>query len=351
MKNSYKQLFFLLFIPLFSFGFKIEDDNITKVKTINKSFTVDLDAVLQTNNSYGNINVYLWDENKISIQVTIKVSGKNENKVTDKLNSIDVAFSSSSSKVSAATTFDSNGKSGNNINLEINYIIKIPKNGNVNLVNKYGDIAIEKLNGTSNIICQYGNVNLGNFTNKANNLSLSYSGNSSINTIEKLNLNSQYSDVEFQTVDQISITGNYNTFNFQNVGALAIASNYTKIYSKSVQKFTCEGNYLTLKLGEIGSAIALDSNYSDISFAATSKTKSISLSANYSNTKIMCPSDWAFDINIDLKYGNFKEDLGLKYSEKSEKNTSKSYSGYNISQGKSTITIKANYGNVQLLNK
>jgi len=349
MKNSYK-LLILLLIPLFSFGITIEDEAYTKEKSISKSYNVDSDVLLQTSNSYGNINVYLWDENKISIQVNIKVSGNNENKVIEKLNSIDIAFSASSSKVSATTTFDnSNWKNGSNMNYEINYIIKIPKNGNVGLINKYGNITIDKLNGTSNISCQYGNVSLGNFTNNSNNISLSYSGDSSIGSIDKLNLSSQYSQIDFQNVNQIAIDGNYNGFNFQNIGTLTMSSNYTKINSKSIQKFICNGNYLNLKLGEIGSTANLNSNYSDINLTASSKTKDITINGNYSNSKIICPSDFAFDIDVDIKYGGFKDQIGLKYTEKTEKNTSKKYSAYHISQGKASVTVNTNYGSVQLL--
>lgn len=351
MKNSYKLL--ILLLPLLSFGYNFKnEDAYTKEKNISKSFTVDADALLQTSNSYGNINVYLWDENKISIQVNIKVSGKNENAVTEKLNAIDVLFSASDSSVSATTTFEKNNFSnGNNMSYEINYIIKIPKNGNINLINKYGDISVEKLNGSSNISCKYGNVNLGNFSSKSNNISLSYSGNSSINTIDKLNLNCQYSEVDFQNVNQIAIDGNYNVFNFQNVGSLLLDSNYTKVYSKSIQKLGCDGNYLTLKLGEIDANATINSNYSDINLTATSKTKSININGNYSNSKITCSSDLGFAIDVELKYGSFKEDLGIKYSEKSEKNNSKTYLGNHAGQGKASITVKTNYGTVQLLNK
>lgn len=350
MKTIFK-LTLLLLIPLFSFA-NNEDEAISKEKSITKSFNVDANALLQTSNSYGNINVYLWDENKISIQVTIKVSGNNESNVIEKLNSIDVAFDASSSKVTAATTFEnSNWKNGNNMNYEINYVIKIPKNGNIALVNKYGNITIDKLNGTSSITCQYGNINFGSFTNKTNNITLSYSKDSSIGSIEKLNLNSQYSQVEFQNVDYINIDGNYNTLNFQNVGTLNLSSNYTKINSKTIKKISVEGNYLTLKLGEIVNSLTLSSNYSDLQLSASSKTDAVKIIGNYTNSKITCTQDYAFDFDVSLKYGSFKSELDLKYSEKSEKNNSKFYSGYHNSQGKSKISVTTNYGSVQFLNK
>ena len=348
MKTSYK-LLILLLIPLITFGIN-KEEAVSKEKNINKSFNVESDALLQTSNSYGNINVYLWDENKISIQVTIKVSGNNEKKVIEKLNSIDVTFDASTSKVSAATTFEnSNWKNGNNMNYEINYTIKIPKNGNVALVNKYGNITIEKLNGTSNITCKYGNLNLGDLKNKSNNITLSYSSDSAIGSIDKLNINSQYSQVEIQNVNQINSDGNYNDFTFQNVGLLVINSNYTKINSKSIQKFNCEGNYLTLKLGDIGPSIDINSNYSSITFNATSKTKNISINANYTNSKIVFPSDYSFDFDINLKFGEFKNQLELKYFEKSKKNNSKSFNGYHVSQGKAKINVATNFGSVQFI--
>ena len=145
--KSVSKLVLILMFPLFSFGNNYDEDAFTKEKNISKSFNVTSDAMLQTSNSYGNINVYLWDENKISIQVNIKVSGNNEDKVNEKLNSIDIAFDASDSKVSAATIFgNSNWKNGTNLNFEINYTIKIPRNGNIALANKYGNIGIEKLN-------------------------------------------------------------------------------------------------------------------------------------------------------------------------------------------------------------
>lgn len=350
MKIIFK-LTFLLLIPFISFA-TIENDAVSKEKIINKSFNVDSNALLQTSNSYGNINVYLWDENKISIQVTIKVSGNNESKVIEKLNSIDIDFDSSSSKVSAVTTFEnSNWKNGNNMNYEINYIIKIPKNGNIALVNKYGNISVEKLNGNSTISCQYGNINLGNFTNKSNNIVLSYSNDSTIGTLEKLNLNSQYSKVEFQNIENINIDGNYNTLNFENVGTMNLSSNYTKINSKSFKNASINGNYLNLKLGEIVSSLNVNSNYSDVQLAASTKTDTIKIVGNYTNSKITCSQEYAFDFDISLKYGGFKSELDLKYSEKIEKNNTKSYLGYHINQGKSKLSVTTNYGSVQFLNK
>ena len=104
---------------------------------------------------------------------------------------------------------------GGNLSYEINYIVKLPMNGSVDIINKYGNIAIDKLIGSSNITCHYGSINLGDFNNKSNTINIAYSNKSSIHFIDKVNLKSQYSDINIQKVNQIEINGNYNDFGFQ----------------------------------------------------------------------------------------------------------------------------------------
>lgn len=350
MKNIHKILILIICIP--KLGFAIDEKfAYNKEKTMSKSFDVNNDAETNITNSYGNINVYLWDENKVSIQVNIKVSGNNEKKIAERLNAIEIDFQSSQNRVIATTDLNGNSwKGNNNVSYEINYIIKIPKNGSVKLNNKYGNISVDKLNGSAAIDCHYGSLFLGQLNNKNNSINLSYSQNSTIDFVDKVNLKSQYSDINFQKVNQINIDGNYNSFNFQTVGNFTMSSNYTRIKASSIQKAVIDGNYLTLKLGEIGNTTTINSNYSDIQLIASNKTDAISIDGNYTNTKITCHDDYAFSFEARINYGSLKDNLGLKYSEKSEKNTSKSYSGYHISQGKSSISISSNYGSIQLLN-
>ena len=111
----------------------------------------------------------------------------------------------------------------------------------------------------------------------------------------------------------------------------------------------CDGDYLTLNLGEIGQA-DINSNYSTINMYANSKTKNISVDANYSKTNIVCDNDYNFEFEIGVNYGSLNTNLDLNYSEKSEKNTSKYYVGTRNGKSKSKIKANSNYGSVSLLN-
>ena len=341
---------FALFFPVLSFCIGAEGDFI-KEKAINKTYTTSSTAKIKVDNSYGNINVYLWNEDKIAIQITIKVSGNNESKVEKRLTEINVNFSANQNIVSAETEID--GTSWNNngsLSYEINYIIKIPKNGAIDLTNKYGNINVEQLNGNSNIDLQYGNLNLGRFESKSNTFDLSYCNNSKIEFIDQLNLSSNYCDIAIDKNYAANLNGNYNTYKFQHVGNINLDGNYTKLKSTTIQNLNCDGNYLTLTLGDV-TTTKINTNYSAIDLNGTIKTKSISIDCNYSKTKINCNADFGFDFDISTNYGSLKENLNVKYSEKSEKNTSKNYKGSSLATGNAKINIESNYGNVNLLEK
>ena len=64
----------------------------TKEKKIKKEFKVSADSNLKLNNSYGNVDITTWDENRVVIEVIIKTNGNDEDKVEKRLEEINVAF-------------------------------------------------------------------------------------------------------------------------------------------------------------------------------------------------------------------------------------------------------------------
>lgn len=347
-----KIVFKLILLLLPTLGYcKGNEGDFIKEKTISKTYLTNSNSKIKVDNSYGNINVYLWNEDKIAIQVTIKVSGTNENKVEKRLADIDVDFTATAGIVNAETEIaGTSWNNSGNLSYEINYIIKIPKNGTIDLTNKYGNIAVEQLYGSATIDLQYGNLNLGRFENKVNNFDLSYCNNSKIEFIDQFTLSSNYCDIAIEKSYGANLSGNYNTFRFQHIGNVNFDGNYTKIKSFTIQNLNCNGNYLTLNMGDV-TATKISSNYSSIEMNGTNKTKNITIECNYSKIKINCSSDFGFDFEINTNYGSLNENLNLRYTEKSEKTTSKMYKGNAGGAGISKIKVASNYGSVTLLQK
>jgi hypothetical protein len=136
MNNLFKILIIIFLIPFLAKGTN-EKGKYTKSKTIKEEFNVNYDATLHVKNKYGNLDIISWDENRITMDIKITTNGNDEEKVNQRLEDITVAFDASSSKVSATTIIAKTSKSWNlwgkknNINIQIDYIIKVPVTNNV----------------------------------------------------------------------------------------------------------------------------------------------------------------------------------------------------------------------------
>ncbi|WP_136666777.1 hypothetical protein [Flavobacterium sp. H122] len=356
MKTLYKFIFVLILLPFYSkAGVNNEKFPHSKEKTISKTYIVNPDATTQISNSYGAISVQLWDENKISITAKITVSGKKESTVNEKIDDISVDFTDTTvSLISAKTIFPSNKSWGldwnkSDVSYEVNYVVLIPKRGNVVLYNNYGNILISKLNGSSIIKCNYGNVIAGDLTGN-NNFTLNYSDNSKINYVNKLSCNANYSELATAKGESISTSGNYNKFHLSNIDKVHSTGSYNDYNFKNIGNFNCSGNYVNMNFSNVETS-ALSINYAQLNFTADTNFKNTSITANYSSIKINVPAALSFDFDIRCMYGSLKTDLDLDYSSKSAKNNINQYKGARNSSGKSKFGIITNYGSVQIQGK
>ena len=82
MKTLFYKITLLLLFPIAVIANNGElKGKYTKEKTLNKEFSVSPNAMLKISNDYGNLDVTSWDQNRIVMQISIKVSGNNEEKV------------------------------------------------------------------------------------------------------------------------------------------------------------------------------------------------------------------------------------------------------------------------------
>lgn len=322
----------------------------TKEKTQQKTVAVNADATLSVKNKYGNLMITTWDEDKISIEVVITVSGDSEKWVDQKLASISVDFSGSNSLYAAETFINSNDSYGKNTSMEINYTIKIPKNGSVKLDNKYGNIVLRDLIGKADITCKYGRITLGNLKNSSNSIKIDYCPDSTIESINKADIQAKYSGLSIQNYNVLNLNSSYTDLNFPNGKNLTYQSNYGKINLGKVENVDGKGNYLTIKINEVLQNLKIATNYSNLTIAAISdKAKDIVIDAGYTNIKINHPSSYYFDFTITTKYGTFKSNADLTYSSKIQTQNTNSYKGFYKKSGVNQLAISSHYGNINLI--
>ncbi|QAA80584.1 hypothetical protein EI546_02045 [Aequorivita sp. H23M31] len=354
MKPIFKLLLMLLLPALAFAGPEKFTGKYTKEKTIKKEYTVNADAELKIENSYGNIDIVSWNENRISIEISIKTNGDNENDTEKRLNEISVDFSGNSSLVTAKTIISSNkgwnffGSKSNNVSMEINYIIKMPITNSVNLNNSYGAITINELKGNAKIKCEYGQLIIGDLRGGNNSLSFDYTNKSSIGYIKTGVIKANYSGFILRKADDIKLNGNYNNIEILDVKKLSYNCDYGKITIDKIQDLIGKGNYLTSKIGAVTGSAIMNSNYGNISIEKLSSSmKSLSVTSGYTQLKIGFERNLDFNFSINTSYANFKGENLVNVTNSSKDGTNKMYSGYHGSPSSSNvININSNYGNV-----
>jgi len=329
----------------------------TKDKKIHKEFSVSATATLKVDNSYGNIDVVTWNENRIVIDVHLITNGNNEDKVKDRLDKLDVEFTANNTMVSAITKFgDRKNSSWNfwgsnnnsNVKIEVNYTIKMPMSNNVELSNDYGTINLNKLDGVAKINCDYGQINIGQLNAANNLLSFDYTKNSTIGFMKSGKISSDYSSFTLEKTEKLELSADYTNSEIWEVDDLSYNNDYGKITVRNVGKLMGRGDYIPLHVEKVSGSLNVNTDYGSVTVEKLlPSVKSVEINSDYAGIKIGYDANMSFDFEIDLSYASFKGEDDLEIMHSNKDNFNKSYSGYHKSKASgNTIKINSQYGGV-----
>lgn len=357
----HKALFVLLLLPVMVMASDCGHDDhkekgkYTKEKKIKKEYTVNSNALLKINNSYGHLNVTSWNENRIVIEVQVKTNGNDEEKVQRKLDEIDVDFDATASMVSAKTIFNRERSSSwwnwgknNNVNMQINYTVKVPVTNSVDLNNDYGSINLDKIEGVARISCDYGKIIIGELLADNNYLNFDYTSNSTIEYMKSGKINADYSGFTLVKGESVQLNADYTQSTFENIGNVEYNCDYGSLKAENVKNFQGTGDYLTVRLGKVNGSVGIRSDYGSIKIAEMTKNAgNLEIRSDYTGIKIGFDSAYNFDFEISLEYAGLRGDDDFEYNKKVTKSSDKYYQGFYGQEGSGNrIYINSEYGSV-----
>lgn len=353
----YKILLVLFLMPLATFATEDKDKH-TKNKVINKVYSVNKNATLNVSNKYGNINIVTGNFNQIEINVTITTNGDNEERVAERLKQITIEFDGNSDNVSAKTKIGKNSSSWNswgrknNVNMEINYTIKMPISNHVHLTNDYGNISLDKLEGTSTINCDYGKIIIGELLNSNNSINIDYTNKSTIDFMKDGEINADYSTLHVERGGRIKLNADYSHISFGMVVVLDFNCDYGDIKINKCGNITGNSDYMNTTVEKLSGSAILNADYGVIKINALSKNfKKINIQTSYTQIKLGISPQNSFNVTATLGYGNFKYGDNFTFNKEITKTSSKYYEGYyNAPNSNSTISLKTSYGNITFTN-
>ncbi len=325
----------------------------TKEKTIRKEFNVNSDALLKINNSYGNLVLNSWNEDRIVIEVHITVNGNNESRVDKRLEEITVDFEASADQVSAKTIFNKGSGwnwSGKNVNMQINYNVKMPVKNSVNLSNDYGNISLDRVDGHAKISCDYGRLDLGELHGRNNQLSFDYTSKSTIGYMNSGEIRADYSGFTIEKTGNLLLRADYTNAVIGEMENLDYSCDYGSLEARRVNDVLGRGDYINVKLGTVHGKVDIQADYGGISIEEmAADAGDVAIGTDYTGIKIGYDAGYHFDFEIQTDYAGVKGKEDLEINVSREKSSSRFYSGYHGSQGSgNTMSIKSDYGNITL---
>ncbi len=353
-RQLYK-LIILLLIPAITFADDEWKGKYTKNKKINKEFTVNSDATLKINNSYGNLDIATWDQNRIEIEVSITTNGNDEEKVQKKLDEITVKFSSSPEWVAAETIFNKNKSKSwwswskkNNVNMEINYLVKMPITNAVILDNDYGNINLDKLEGVAKINCDYGKITTKELMADNNSISFDYTNNSYFEYIKSGKIHADYSGYTVSKTEDLDISADYSKSRIEVAENINYSCDYGGITIEKVNNVVGNGDYLTTRIGDVYKNVSIKADYGSLKIdKLQASAGNVNINSDYVGIKIGVDPAYNFDFEIDLEYASLNDADGFQYNKKKIESGDKYYLGYYGNQNSGNLVqISSDYGSV-----
>jgi hypothetical protein len=326
----------------------------TKEKTIHKEYDVNANANLEVDNSYGNIDITTWDENRIVIDVTITTNGNDEEKVQKKLDDITIEFDASSNMVSAKTKFKKNksnswwnwGKS--KVNMKINYVIRMPMTNSVDLSNDYGNINLDKLEGRAEINCDYGKITTKELMADNNELTFDYTNDSYFEYVKSGTVKADYSSYTIGKTKNLEIIADYTKSNIEIAEDVNYNCDYGSLTVGKANNVNGNGDYLTLRIGDVYQNVGVKADYGSMKIEnMTSNAGNVTVESDYMKITIGYDAGYNFEFDVDLEYASLRGTEGLEMVKEKIQSREKYYSGYHGSKGSGNlISIKSDHGSV-----
>ncbi len=355
----YKALIIFLLVPAVACAEGDFKGKYTKQKRVKKEFKVSTNDLLRINNSYGNIDIVTWDQNRVEIEVVVRTNGNDEEKVEKRLREIDVDFSQNGGMVSAKTILEKNSGnsfwgslfgSSSNVNMEINYRVKAPVTNRVDLSNDYGSINLDNLRGDAKISCDYGKIMIGELHGNNNELDFDYTRNSSIGYVKRAKINADYSEFTVEDAGTLDLSADYTDSNILKVENLSFNNDYGSLKVERLKNLKGEGDYLGIKLGLVYGSLDINMDYGSLSIQKLMPSfKELNINSDYTGIKLGYDSEAAFDFEVRTSYGgvNGIDNSNFTVNKRNLSSGDNCYAGYHLSGNTGgSIRIDSSYGSV-----
>ena len=323
----------------------------------HEEFNAGADTKLVLSNKYGSIDVKDWDQQKIVVDVVVSVKHSNEEKAQKLLENIDIKFSSDGNVVKVETVINDKFSRINwndDNTFEINYSVQMPRDANLDLHNKYGNVFISELAGHTQIEVKYGKLTVNKLSRgnekPLNTLTLAYSSGSSISECGWIKSNMKYSKLTIDKAKAIVAYSSYSKLNVGNASSIVVEGKYDGYEFGTLTNLVMNTSYSGIKMEVLEKKLSVVARYTDFRIENMPATfESIDIESRYGNIRVGLDPQASYKLDGEAGYSKiYFHDTG-RVSKIQESNSMTVNGTVGTDPDPSaTVKVVTKYGNVKL---
>jgi hypothetical protein len=274
-------------------------------RKVSKSFDINSDATLNISNKFGTIHCENWDKNVIAIEVTISLEASSQEKADKYFDRIEITLSGNKDMVSGKTSMEDNLFKNNNGELSIDYMINMPKSVNIDLTNRFGDIFIDEVAGSSKIDLGYGEIKAKRLTNHNNEIDIKFS-EGFIGYVQQAELILQYSELEISEAGKLNADVKFSEMALGIVDVMTLETGYDDISVGKVRDIDIDANFSDVEIRSLNERLTVHADYGELSVKEiSSKFKLIDIENSFAEATLGFDSQANFRMTATIKMGDF----------------------------------------------
>jgi len=368
MKPAYKMLGFLALISLAVPATWAASPKAEFTKTIKREFPIDPSGLTQFITKYGKLDVKTWDQNKVKVDVTIRVQARTEQEAQKVFNQIRIDFTTSANLVKAETVIESSSGwdwGGRKSDFTIDYEVFLPRTVTLDVAHKYGDVFASAFAGRVLMDLKYGNLRMDELSNDIN-LNLSY-GNATIAGVRDAEgvisysnltlarvrdgkLTTKYSNVSIEEGNNIQSDSKYDTYRLGEISKLNNHASFGTVEIGNIEDLSAYARYTDYKVIQISNSADLDLEYGGARLEKILKGFSeIRLNGRYTDYKVQVEEGANYQLEAAAKYAGILYPSSLKVTYEKEQPTYHEVTGHNgVANARSLIKVRLDYGGLKM---
>lgn len=344
MKLKYNLILSLLLLSTFL----VSATNAEFTKNIKKGWAKSSVTALKITNKFGEVRINDLGGDSVSIKVLITIDNKSSEKAKDLMDKISVNFDKSGGSVTATTEIEDNFRN-NSESFSIDYLVNIPKDRELTISNKYGNVILNELDAKGYFEVNYGSMTAGKMKAPAGNplkIIVNY-GKADLDLINEANMEFKYSKLYANEIDQLVLDTKYSTVTIHKTGNLTLDSKYDGINIDEIASLKSISKYTNYKIGLLTGNFDLDTGYGSVRISKVdAKFENISITNSYGGINIGL-NDLSYKLKADCDYCDVNYPENRYKGNKIRENHQFSLDG-NVGTGGGKVSINSKFGGVKL---